>query len=289
MLAGAEHPEPARKRPAEPAEASVSVPVPEGRPSRPAQAYPPGHDRAVEPRAKPRPNASRDLFRFQADHPRLEDARACARLEDEDAVGAGPGPARSLSTRSSRWTRNTSESGTVAPVSRWSPSCCDTEGCAKRHALVPTREPRGLRQGCERDDAPHWRPDCAGPDSWQPPKDAEIDSGIGQARLHRGRRRGPRLELPGEYPFTRGPYADMYRGRRLGRSDSTPGSRQPRRRTSASVTHLLERVAGLSVAFDLPQLGYDSDDARAPKARWGGPVSQSTRSPTWSCCSTASR
>ncbi len=52
--------------------------------------------------------------------------------------------------------------------------------------------------------------------------------------------------------------------------------------------YLLDRgQTGLSVAFDLPtQLGYDSDD-RARSARSGGPASRSTRSPTWSCCSTA--
>jgi methylmalonyl-CoA mutase N-terminal domain/subunit len=71
------------------------------------------------------------------------------------------------------------------------------------------------------------------------------------------------LELPGEFPFTRGPYKDMYRGR--------PWTiRQYAGFASAEETnhrfrYLLGRgQMGLSVAFDLPtQLGYDSDDPRA--------------------------
>ena len=46
---------------------------------------------------------------------------------------------------------------------------------------------------------------------------------------------GVDLAPPGEFPFTRGPYADMYRGKpwTLRR---TPGSARRRRRTSASAT-----------------------------------------------------
>src|SRR3989449_3409106 len=74
---------------------------------------------------------------------------------------------------------------------------------------------------------------------------------------------GLELELPGEFPSTRGPYPDMYRGR--------PWTiRQYAGFASAEETNgrfrfLLERgQTGLSVAFDLPtQLGYDSDDPRA--------------------------
>jgi len=68
---------------------------------------------------------------------------------------------------------------------------------------------------------------------------------------------------PGEYPFTRGLYPDMYR-RRLwtmrqyaGYSDAAESNRRYR--------YLLEQgTTGLSVAFDLPtQIGYDSDHAMA--------------------------
>jgi len=72
-----------------------------------------------------------------------------------------------------------------------------------------------------------------------------------------------RLELPGEHPFTRGPYPTMYRGRPWTiRQYAGYGSAEE---TNERFRYLLERgQAGLSVAFDLPtQLGYDSDDPLA--------------------------
>jgi methylmalonyl-CoA mutase N-terminal domain/subunit len=74
---------------------------------------------------------------------------------------------------------------------------------------------------------------------------------------------GLELEVPGEYPFTRGPYKDMYRGRPWTiRQYAGFGSATE---TNERFRYLLERgQTGLSVAFDLPtQLGYDSDDSRA--------------------------
>jgi len=74
---------------------------------------------------------------------------------------------------------------------------------------------------------------------------------------------GLALEAPGEFPFTRGPYKDMYRGRPWTiRQYAGFGSAQE---TNARFRYLLERgQTGLSVAFDLPtQLGYDSSDPRA--------------------------
>jgi methylmalonyl-CoA mutase N-terminal domain/subunit len=71
------------------------------------------------------------------------------------------------------------------------------------------------------------------------------------------------LELPGEFPFTRGPYETMYRGRPWTiRQYAGYGSAEE---TNARFRYLLERgQTGLSVAFDLPtQLGYDSDDPLA--------------------------
>jgi methylmalonyl-CoA mutase, N-terminal domain len=71
------------------------------------------------------------------------------------------------------------------------------------------------------------------------------------------------LEPPGEYPFTRGPYPTMYRGRPWTiRQYAGYGSAEE---TNARFRYLLERgQTGLSVAFDLPtQLGYDSDDPLA--------------------------
>jgi methylmalonyl-CoA mutase N-terminal domain/subunit len=69
--------------------------------------------------------------------------------------------------------------------------------------------------------------------------------------------------LPGEFPFTRGPYPTMYRGRPWTiRQYAGYGSAEE---TNARFRYLLERgQTGLSVAFDLPtQLGYDSDDPLA--------------------------
>src|SRR5438874_6825996 len=71
------------------------------------------------------------------------------------------------------------------------------------------------------------------------------------------------LEPAGEYPYTRGPYPDMYRGRPWTiRQYAGFASAEE---TNARFRYLLDRgQTGLSVAFDLPtQLGYDSDDPRA--------------------------
>src|SRR4051795_5644678 len=71
------------------------------------------------------------------------------------------------------------------------------------------------------------------------------------------------LELPGEFPFTRGPYEDMYRGRAWTIREYAGFASAEE--TKQRFRYLLDRgQMGLSVAFDLPtQLGYDSDDARA--------------------------
>jgi methylmalonyl-CoA mutase N-terminal domain/subunit len=74
---------------------------------------------------------------------------------------------------------------------------------------------------------------------------------------------GLELEAPGEYPFTRGPYATMYRGRPWTiRQYAGFGSAEE---TNERFRYLLARgQTGLSIAFDLPtQLGYDSDDPLA--------------------------
>jgi methylmalonyl-CoA mutase, N-terminal domain len=71
------------------------------------------------------------------------------------------------------------------------------------------------------------------------------------------------LERPGEFPYTRGPYRDMYRGRPWTiRQYAGFASAEE---TNGRFRYLLERgQTGLSVAFDLPtQLGYDSDDPRS--------------------------
>src|SRR5476651_2201975 len=66
-------------------------------------------------------------------------------------------------------------------------------------------------------------------------------------------------ELPGEYPFTRGVQADMYRGRLWTMRQYAGFSTAEE--SNARYHYLLSQgVNGLSVAFDLPtQIGYDSD------------------------------
>src|SRR5919201_574667 len=91
----------------------------------------------------------------------------------------------------------------------------------------------------------------------------ETDSGIEIKPVYTADDAPEDLELPGEFPFTRGPYADMYRGRPWTiRQYAGFASAEE---TNARFRYLLERgQMGLSVAFDLPtQLGYDSDDPRS--------------------------
>src|SRR4029078_2412919 len=68
-----------------------------------------------------------------------------------------------------------------------------------------------------------------------------------------------RLGFPGEYPFTRGVQASMYRGR-LWTMRQYAGYASAEE-SNARYRYLLERgQTGLSVAFDLPtQMGYDAD------------------------------
>jgi methylmalonyl-CoA mutase, N-terminal domain len=92
----------------------------------------------------------------------------------------------------------------------------------------------------------------------------ETDSGIEVKPVYEADDVAPlELEPPGEFPFTRGPHRDMYRGKPWTiRQYAGFASAEE---TNARFRYLLERgQTGLSVAFDLPtQLGYDSDDPRA--------------------------
>ena len=98
----------------------------------------------------------------------------------------------------------------------------------------------------------------------QPPDRRLLDSGIEVKPLYRAADApATEREPPGAFPFTRGPYPDMYRGRPwtmrqyAGFASAEESNERYR--------YLLARgQTGLSVAFDLPtQLGYDSDDAMA--------------------------
>ena len=69
-----------------------------------------------------------------------------------------------------------------------------------------------------------------------------------------------RIGLPGRYPFTRGPYPTMYRGRRWTmRQIAGYGAGAD---TNRRLRYLIEQgQTGISVDFDMPTLmGYDSDD-----------------------------
>ncbi len=73
----------------------------------------------------------------------------------------------------------------------------------------------------------------------------------------------PSIGEPGEYPFTRGVYGDMYRARLWTmRQYAGFGTAEE---TNERFLYLLDRgQTGLSVAFDLPtQMGYDSDSEAA--------------------------
>src|SRR5581483_4428721 len=91
-------------------------------------------------------------------------------------------------------------------------------------------------------------------------EDKRSESGIEMKPVYTADDARRPLEPPGEAPFTRGPYRDMYRGRPWTiRQYAGFASAEE---SNARYRFLLERgQTGLSVAFDLPtQLGYDSDD-----------------------------
>ncbi|HEV8097977.1 MAG TPA: methylmalonyl-CoA mutase family protein [Gaiellaceae bacterium] len=91
----------------------------------------------------------------------------------------------------------------------------------------------------------------------------ETDSGIEIKPVYDAQDAPGELEPPGEYPFTRGPYPDMYRGKPWTMRQYAGFASAEE--TNQRFRYLLDRgQTGLSVAFDLPtQLGYDSDDERA--------------------------
>jgi methylmalonyl-CoA mutase N-terminal domain/subunit len=71
------------------------------------------------------------------------------------------------------------------------------------------------------------------------------------------------LNLPGEFPFTRGPYTNMYRGR-LWTMRQFSGFGTARQSNARYKFLLAQGGGGLSVAFDMPTLmGIDADHPRA--------------------------
>jgi methylmalonyl-CoA mutase N-terminal domain/subunit len=72
-----------------------------------------------------------------------------------------------------------------------------------------------------------------------------------------------RIGLPGEYPFTRGVYPSMYRGR-LWTMRQFAGFGTPEETNERFRYLLAHGQTGLSTAFDMPSLmGHDSDDVRS--------------------------
>src|SRR3954470_2315252 len=105
--------------------------------------------------------------------------------------------------------------------------------------------------------------------------DIMTDSGIVIAPVYRESDREAPEPDPGCFPYTRGIYPTMYRGRRWTMRQYAGFSSVEE--SNARYRLLLERgTTGLSVAFDLPtQLGLDSDDERAygEVGRVGVPIS----------------
>lgn len=96
-------------------------------------------------------------------------------------------------------------------------------------------------------------------------KDFRTDSGIPIERLYTPTEfdYANRLGYPGEYPFTRGVYPTMYRGKLWTmRQYAGFGSAEE---SNNRYRYLLDHgTTGLSIAFDLPtQMGYDSDHEMA--------------------------
>ena len=125
-----------------------------------------------------------------------------------------------------------------------------------------------MEQGGERPDLTAAVREYQAAVSAKPPAAAETLSGVPVEVLYTPLDGGDpatyvdRLGVPGQFPFTRGIYPTMYRGRLwtmrqyAGFGTAAESNRRYR--------YLLDRgQTGLSVAFDLPtQMGYDSDDPR---------------------------
>ena len=108
-----------------------------------------------------------------------------------------------------------------------------------------------------------------------PEKEISTDSGIVIRSIYGPQDQHAAAPDPGRFPYTRGIYPTMYRGRRWTMRQYAGFSSAEE--SNARYRLLLSRgTTGLSVAFDLPtQLGLDSDDDRAfgEVGRVGVPIS----------------
>jgi len=85
------------------------------------------------------------------------------------------------------------------------------------------------------------------------------DSGIDIHKVYYTVPSASQNEVPGEFPYTRGVQADMYRGK-LWTMRQYAGFSTAEESNKRYHFLLSQGVMGLSVAFDLPtQIGYDSD------------------------------
>ena len=92
--------------------------------------------------------------------------------------------------------------------------------------------------------------------SWIPIKDLYTPDDVQGAYADK-------LGKPGEYPYTRGVYPTMYRGR-LWTMRMFAGFGRPEDTNERFKYLLREGQTGLSTAFDMPALmGYDADHPRA--------------------------
>src|ERR1700712_4523293 len=91
-------------------------------------------------------------------------------------------------------------------------------------------------------------------------KNINTDSGIDIKEVYTNDDvKNPDKSLPGEFPYTRGVQADMYRGK-LWTMRQYAGFSTAEESNKCYHYLLSQGVSGLSVAFDLPtQIGYDSD------------------------------
>ena len=97
----------------------------------------------------------------------------------------------------------------------------------------------------------------------------------------------PRDGQPGDFPYTRGIYPDMYR-KRLWTMRQYAGFGTAEESNRRYRYLLSQGITGLSVAFDLPtQLGLDPDTP-SPPAKSAASASPSPPSKTWNFSSTAS-
>ena len=93
-----------------------------------------------------------------------------------------------------------------------------------------------------------------------------------------------KLGYPGEFPYTRGPYPFMYRGK-LWTMRMFAGFGRPEDTNERFKYLLAQGQTGLSTAFDMPPSWVTTPIIRGPAARWARKACPSPPSPTSRPCS----